>query len=152
MEELYLYIAERLANEVPGLVTIDEDTGQLIETGDQYPVLFPCALINVADIQWESDKYASEQRGDVTVTVKNAFSCYEDTHLSSQPSRDGFVRLKERNRMHKKICKALHRYNFDQDTMSELRRLSTRCYTLFGNVKVYESTFALKITEDLFDD
>ena len=105
MEELYLYIAERLANEVPGLVTIDEDTGQLIETGDQYPVLFPCALINVADIQWESDKYASEQRGDVTVTVKNAFSCYEDTHLSSQPSRDGFVRLKERNRMHKKICK-----------------------------------------------
>lgn len=38
MEELYLRIADRLQNNVEGLTLIDEDTGQLIESADGYPV------------------------------------------------------------------------------------------------------------------
>lgn len=145
MEELYLLIADRLKKTVPGLKTIDEDTGQLLETGDQYPVLFPCALVDVQSIDWNTDK-SFNQRGTLSVTIKHAFNCYEDTHFSSPV---GFDRLKERTTQHHTLCSALHCYNFMPKKMSSMIRAHSRNYTLLGRIKVYEVTFILKIEDSL---
>ena len=70
MEELYLRIADRLQNNVEGLTLIDEDTGQLYENADGYPVTFPCALVDVATVDWENFRGA-EQRGTARLSFQD---------------------------------------------------------------------------------
>jgi len=83
MEELYLKIAQRINQCVAGLSLVDEDYGQLIETSDGYPVTFPCVLINAMTVDWGAASNCGDQRGEAIVTIKLAFDCYEDTHLSA---------------------------------------------------------------------
>ena len=146
MEELYMLIAERLNAQMPSLALIDEDTGQLTETEDMYPVIFPCALIDVSTVDWSNDK-DFRQRGDAVITIKHAFDCHEDTHLSSARYQQ-FADLSARCGQHKQLCSALHRYCLCEN-VSPLQRIQSRHYTLYGRIKVYEVTFRCKIAEDL---
>ena len=146
MEELYLRIADRLQNNVEGLSLIDEDTGQLIESADGYPVTFPCALVDVSTVDWASCR-GTEQRGTAYITIKHAFDCHEDTHLSSYPYNQ-FEHLKRRSEQHRQLCSALHAYKFAVAT-SELQRTQSRHYTLYGRIKVYEVTFKVQVADNL---
>ena len=146
MEELYLRIADRLQNNVEGLTLIDEDTGQLIESADGYPVTFPCALVDVSTVDWTSCR-GTEQRGTANITIKHAFDCHEDTHLSSYPYNQ-FEHLKRRSEQHRQLCSALHASKFAVAT-SELQRTQSRHYTLYGRIKVYEVTFKVQVADDL---
>lgn len=146
MEELYLRIADRLQNNVEGLTLIDEDTGQLIESADGYPVTFPCALVDVSTVDWASCR-GTEQRGTAFITIKHAFDCHEDTHLSSY-SYNQFEHLKCRSEQHRQLCSALHAYKFAVAT-SELQRTQSRHYTLYGRIKVYEVTFKVQVADNL---
>ena len=146
MEELYLRIADRLQNTVEGLTLIDEDTGQLIESADGYPVTFPCALVDVSTVDWASCR-GTEQRGTAYITIKHAFDCHEDTHLSSY-SYNQFEHLKCRSEQHRQLCSALHAYKFAVAT-SELQRTQSRHYTLYGRIKVYEVTFKVQVADNL---
>lgn len=146
MEELYLRIADRLQNNVEGLTLIDEDTGQLIESADGYPVTFPCALVDVSTVDWASCR-GTDQRGTAYITIKHAFDCHEDTHLSSYPYNQ-FERQKRRSEQHRQLCSALHAYKFAVAT-SELQRTQSRHYTLYGRIKVYEVTFKVQVADNL---
>lgn len=49
----------------------------------------------------------------------------------------------------KKVVCALHGYCFGDD-VSAMQRTQAKAYPLAGRVKVYESTFNVNITEELF--
>lgn len=152
MEELYLNIADRLANIVPEIDHIDEDTGQLYpaqyDDRYEYPILFPCLLIDAATANWKSESLSKGQRGSVTVTLKLAFKCDEDSHYSSTERGNNFPQLRERLAVRKKVDGALHGWCFDGDFGPMLRRQS-RSYPLPGRVRVYETTFEVNMTETL---
>lgn len=143
MEDLYLKIAERLGQNIDGLSLIDEDYGQLTETEDGYPVTFPCALINAMTVDWDTTREGS-QRGEAVVTVKLAFDCYEDTHLSAGTTTE----LHRRNELDRRVVSALHCYKFGDD-YSPMMRTQSRQYTLYPMVKVYEQTFRVKVAAAL---
>lgn len=145
MEKFYLQIAERLEHEVENLTTIDEDTGQLTEPEAGYPVLFPCALIDISTIDWTVDnRYGL--RGTATVTVRHAFDCTEDTHYSSRKYQQ-FAGLDARVRQHRQLLQALHGWSPGDTT--RLVCTQSRQYTLFGRIKVYEETFVMRLSDNL---
>lgn len=153
MEELYLRIAERLRSEVPELDHIDEDTGQLYpEQYDDrysYPVLFPCCLIDAATVDFGGEKQPYAQRGTATVTLKVAFKCDEDSHYTSAENGNDFSQLKKRMEINRKVVHALHGYQFDGSDMSPMFRTQARSYSLPGQVRVYETTITLRLTDRL---
>jgi hypothetical protein len=146
MEDLYLSIARRVQQRVDGLSMVDEDTGQLTESEDGYPVTFPCVLIDASTIDWQSDRDA-HQRGTAYITIKHAFDCYEDTHLRTGADLT-YEKLSERCRQHRQLCAALHGYQF-ASALSPMLRTQSRHYTLYGRIKVYETTFSVKVAEAL---
>ena len=152
MEDLYLKIAARLHALIPELDHIDEDTGQLypVQYDDryEYPILFPCLLIDASLVDWKDEKIVGMQRGTAAVTLKLAFRMDEDTHFEPSSFND-FGQLKERRRIERMVAGALHCYKLD-DGMSPLYRTQCRSYSQPGRVRVTEMTFRVNVTEKLF--
>ena len=84
----------------------------------------------------------------MTVTLKLAFRCDEDSHYSSTERGNEFPQLKNRLNIRKKVVKALHGWCFEGDYGPMLRKQS-RSYSLPGRVRVYEAAFDVNMTEDL---
>ena len=106
METIYFKIAERINQCLTGIALIDEDTGQLQPAeGDAYPLTFPCVLISIPTIDWSTTSNGA-QVGEAFFTVKLAFDCYDDIHLSSDPW-PSIVARDEKNTL---LCLALPRH------------------------------------------
>lgn len=152
MEEIYLEIAKIIRQEVPELDHIDEDTGQLypVQYDDryEYPVLFPCLLIDAATIDWKAERQTDFQRGNASVILKLAFKCDEDSHYSSSEYGNSFCQMKERQDICRKVVSALHGKTL-KPAMSPLLRTQTRNYSIPGRVRIYEMTFAVNVAEAL---
>lgn len=152
MEDLYLKIAERLRLQVPELDHIDEDTGQLYpaqyDDRYEYPILFPCCLIDAATVDFKDEKSPLSQRGTATIILKTAFKCDEDSHFSSSEHGNGFTQLRRRQAINRKVVHALHGYCFGNG-MSPMFRIQARSYSLPGRVKVYETTIKVNVTDSL---
>lgn len=82
MERIIVSIQERLKNKVLELQTIDEDFGQLETDEDTYPVLFPCALISVESVLWQTLP-KNVQMGKALVRITVTVDSYDDTHQGS---------------------------------------------------------------------
>ena len=151
MEDLYLKIAERIREAVPEIDHIDEDTGQLypVQYDDryEYPILFPCLLIDASTIDWKAEKIGNMQRGTATVTLRLAFRVDEDTHFEPSSFND-FEQLRLRKHIEHRVVSALHCYCLDE-RMSAMYRTQSRSYSQPGRVRVYESTFQVNVTERL---
>lgn len=140
--DLQTHIAEKLGNEIS---LIDEDYGQLeaLQNGeDQYPVTFPCVLIGMPTVQWRDLKSAS-QLGTLSLTVRLAFDCYDDTHYGSTQQQAAAGRMTLSNRLN--AC--INGWKFNGCARS-MRRLRTQCYSLPRGIKVYEHTYETEV-EDL---
>lgn len=152
MEELYLKIAQRLHAAVPEIDHIDEDTGQLYpaqyDDRYEYPILFPCLLVDASTTDWKAENQYPKQRGTATVTIKLAFKCDEDSHYSSGEHGNDFRQLRFRQATNKEAVSALHGYCFGDD-FGPMQRRQSRSYSLPGRVRVYETTFALNVAETL---
>ena len=57
MKEILLTVMQRLKEQVPDLAYIAEDWGQMDYYNDAPPVKFPCALISVNRISFESETW-----------------------------------------------------------------------------------------------
>lgn len=151
MEDLYLKIAARLHELVPEIDHIDEDTGQLypVQEDDryEYPILFPCLLIDAATVDWKEEQISDTQRGTATVVLKLAFRVDEDTHITSALD-NSFGQLHFRKEIESRVVKALHRWKFSKD-YSPMLRTQTRSYSQPGRVKVSEIYFRVNVTERL---
>lgn len=144
MEEVFISIMERIAQEMPELSLIDEDYGQL-EMGadeDHYPVTFPCVLIGNADSNWEDFGYGV-QKSLSTVTVRLAMDCYDDTSHASGT----YDRVRGRQQMASRLYLALQGFECSEYA-SPLVRIKSREYPLPGYIKVFEVAFSFSIHDE----
>ena len=153
MEDLYLKIARRIRETIPEIDHIDEDTGQLypVQYDDryEYPILFPCLLIDASTIDWKDEKTVGQQRGTATVILRLAFRVDEDTHFEPSSFND-FEQLRRRKDIESQVVGALHCFCFGKN-MSAMYRTQSRSYSQPGRVRVYESTFRVNVTDRLLE-
>ena len=144
METLFNDLQKHLAENFGERISlIDEDYGQLeaLQSGeDQYPVTFPCILIGMPQVDWRNLK-PDLQQGTLSLTVRLAFDCYDDTHYGSTTTE----RISERSALRAKVHKLLQGYRVDDVT--ELIRTNSRFYTWDHGIKVYEQTYTGVVTE-----
>ena len=138
MEHLFNIIQTAIAEGMPGLTLVDEDYGQLQTNEETYPVTFPCVLIGVQGIDWQTitDDY---QRGTATIVTKLCIDCYDDTHYTSGTADKVSERIGQFKQLHD-IVRLL-----ESDNATPLERTSSRWNSLPGAIKEYESTYECMI-------
>lgn len=136
MDELYLKIMQHIAAAMPQLSLVDEDYGQLETQEDTYPVTFPCVLVGNMSGDWKDLGYSGAQEGTVTLTVRLAIDCYDDTHIGSTQEQ----RIAGRQEQARQLHKALQTRRFVND-MGPLSRVKSQDYALPHGIKVYEQTY-----------
>lgn len=141
MEHLFNTIQTAIADGMPDLTLVDEDYGQLQTDEETYPVTFPCVLIGIDGIGWETvcDDY---QRGTATFTVKLCIDCYDDTHYTSGTAGKVAERIARFKQLHDIVR------HVDPENATPLERTSSRWYSLPGAIKVYESTYECIVDEE----
>ena len=143
MDEVFVNIMSRIGVAMPELSLIDEDYGQLemAAEDDTYPVTYPCVLIGNAEAGWE-DLTGDAQRGRATLTVRLAVDCYHDTHYTSGT----YDHVREHYALLRKLYKQLRKFR-PADGATALTRTQSREITLPHGIKVYEMTFAFRISD-----
>ena len=136
MDELLLKIMQHIAAAMPELTLVDEYYGQLETQDDTYPITFPCVLVGDMTGDWKDLGYSGAQEGTVTLTVRLAIDCYDDTHIGGT-QEDAIT---ERQQMARKLYKALQMQRFVKD-MGPLSRIKSQDYTIAHGIKVYEQTY-----------
>lgn len=141
MEDLFNLIQTAIAEKMPFLTLVDEDYGQLQTNEDTYPVTFPCVLINMEDIRWETitEDY---QRETASIVIRLCIDCYDDTHYTSGTAGKVADRITMFKQLHD-IVRSLEPAN-----ALPLERQSSRWFSLPGAIKVYESTYETIIDEE----
>ncbi len=136
MDKIIIALMEQIKTALPELSYIDEDFGQL-ETyaGESNPVTFPCALVEVEEINW-NELSPVEQSGSVNVAIRLVIDCYDDTHYGSGTED----KIKERYAMCKRLHKSLQGVAIDP-RMDYMTRVKSKNYTLGGGLKLYESNY-----------
>lgn len=146
MEQIFSNIINHIHSQIPELQTIDEDLGQLDildqEDTDSYPVIFPAVLIDIQGAQW-SNMRGKNQKGTLSLRVRLAIDCYDDTHFYD-PSTSA-VKIKERAELLHTLHKSLQCFRPLGD--GELIRTASAFFTAAHNVKVYEQTYTLALTD-----
>jgi hypothetical protein len=144
MKHIFNDITERLASEVPELKWIDEDTGQLEGYAERPPVLFPCALVDFDDADYE-DLADKMQTADANVQVRIAFNTvYPTNHVTP-----ALVKAKalERHDLVDKIVAVLHGWGGEKfTTLSRTKRKSEKRN---DNLKVYMINFKFGFEETI---
>lgn len=135
MEDIFLAIQERIAQMLPQVPLVDEDTGQLQTDEDTYPITFPCVLIGDIEAEW-MDIGLGTQKGNCAITVKLAIDCYDDTHYSSGTAS----KMADRLAMNRELYKSLQGFRNSRE-MGCLKRVKSVDYSLPHLIKVYETTF-----------
>lgn len=136
MDELLLKIMQHIAAAMPELTLVDEYYGQLETQDDTYPVTFPCVLVGDMTGDWKDLGYSGAQEGTVTLTVRLAIDCYDDTHIGSA-QEDAIT---ERQQMARKLYKTLQMQRFVKD-MGPLSRIKSQDYTIAHGIKVHEQIY-----------
>jgi len=152
METLFLSIQTRIAETMPELSLIDEDYGQLTTSEDTDPVTFPCALIQIEEIDWQ-ELAADKQKGTASIRVKLAIDCYDNTRFTSGTADKAVDRMMMYKKMHRQLNH--FRGGILKDTKGEiidkhflpLKRLKSVFYSLPGGIKVYEAVYTCTILE-----
>lgn len=145
METIFNDLQKHLAENFGERITlIDEDYGQLEalqSSEDQYPVTFPCILIGLPQVDWRNLK-PDLQQGTLSLTVRLAFDCYDDTHYGSTQEHHATERMD----MAKELNTYIHGWRFEGSS-SPMQRTTTAQATYPGGIKVYSHTYTTKVEE-----
>jgi hypothetical protein len=139
MNEILLAITTRIAQQVPTLQTIDIDWGQLDEDAEKYPVMFPCALVDVPTIDHEKTM-VKIQPGMANITVKVGIQIAEDTYYGSNDVTKALNRLKTAA----EVNQALRLW--ESDGFGNLERVKTSCYNRYG-IKIVEYVYEAAVVD-----
>lgn len=148
MEHLLFHLTQHIAESVPLLQMVDEDYGQL-EALDQtdretYPLLFPCALVELTEVQW-SFIQGNSQKGEARFRVRLLIDCYDDTHIGSTTS----FAILERDDLRRSLDACLQGFHPQKllGAGSACRERSV-FFTFNHGIKVYETHYSLTLSED----
>jgi len=144
MEYLLSNLVAHIAREMPELILVDEDYGQLEaldnEQLDMYPLTYPAVLIDLPGTEW-TDTGDVAQRGTCEVRVRLILDCYDDTHAGSQTTD----RIMQREEKRKALHALLQGYRPSSE--GALIRARSRFFTFNHGIKVYEATYTCAIVE-----
>lgn len=163
MELLFLSIQKQLSDNLPEMALIDEDYGQLNldSEEDTYPVVFPCLLISVREVADWKNLAGASQRGEVTIDIKLAIDCYEDTHyipampdeLKARFASKAAERIQLCNKVHKTLQNFSGKIIQDENGaaldgyFSPLKRTASVFYSMPHKIKVYQQTYKTTIMD-----
>lgn len=148
MEHLLFHLTQHIAESVPQLQMVDEDYGQL-EALDQtdretYPLLFPCALVELTEVQW-SFIQGNSQKGEARFRVRLLIDCYDDTHIGSTTS----FAILERDDLRRSVDVCLQGHHLrDEQASGNICRERSTYFTTSHGIKVYETHYSLTLSED----
>lgn len=92
MKQLFIELQGRLAS-LQSLKHVDEDWGQLDTFGNKPPVKFPCALLNLGDVNW-SNMGQLKQIGQARITITFAdYKLVNTSDLAPQRQKDAAFSL-----------------------------------------------------------
>ncbi len=142
METIIKSIEEKLRAQVPELKWIDQDFGQL--ELENPPVNFPCALIDVQEVDWENTTQL-DQQGDTLVNIRIAFRVYDRSNIHTPTP------LRQRAVAHfsvlKKIKKHLHGAEDAEANYNSLKCIKTR-----RNKTIDPRVYTMSFNTTLFDN
>ena len=81
MKELLEQIMKRIQSQVPSLRWIDMNMGQM--DTENPPVDYPCALVDITNVDWTTMMNGGQQRGKATVEVELYFVVRQPTNTSA---------------------------------------------------------------------
>ena len=141
-KKLFTGICDYLASQVPDILWIDEDTGQL-ESEERPPVAFPCCLI---DIQYPecATGIAGSQRIRAQIQVRLAFNCCASTN-SRVPEA---IREKALSRLDivESVHNALQWWAMNRE-INPLKRLNASTERRMDGLKVYVMTYDTQFSD-----
>lgn len=147
MEQLFNDLQKQIAAKMGiDISLIDEDCGQLedrVSGDDQYPVTYPCVLINIPETSWDNLR-GDLQNGKTTVITRLAIDCYDDTHYGSAQEHTAAQRLA----LSRRLNACLHGWTFEGCTTVLIRRIS-RQFSLPGGIKVYETEYTTTVADTI---
>lgn len=148
MEQLLLDLIGLISNNMPQLLTVDEDYGQLEfideDDRDTYPLTFPAVLIDAPSTEW-SDVSDLAQQGTCQLRVRLIIDCYDDTHAGSHTTD----RISQRNEMRLQLHQLLQ--GFRPEGQKALIRTQSKFFTFNHGIKVYESIYTCAVTESVME-
>lgn len=142
--EIFIALCDYLSKEVPELLWIDEDEGQLnIQTGERPAVGFPCCLVDICYPSCQ-DENETEQLVSVTITLKLAFRPNGETNNKAPTA----VRRKalERLYMVDKVQNCMQGWTADE-RISPVSRKSAKGTVTPSGIKVYTVVYHTTFTE-----
>ena len=146
MEYLLSNMVAHIAREMPELILVDEDYGQLENLDDDgrqmYPITYPAVLIEPSRVDW-SHLEGDSQKGEATLRVRLIIDCYDDTHSGSGTE----FSIKEREELRYKLHSLLEGYRPLDD--GGLMRTQSTFFTFNHGIKVYESIYTCTVTEQM---
>lgn len=144
MEYLLSNMVNYIAEQMPEIMLVDEDYGQLENLDDDgtqmYPLTYPAVIIEPNRVDWEHIK-GNSQKGEATLRVRLICDCYDDTH-SGSTTRDY---IRQREELRRKLHSILEGYRPLGD--GGLMRKSSTFFTFKHGIKVYESVYTCTVTE-----
>ena len=152
METLFNQIQEWIAEGISWLGgNIDEDYGQLDmlyrddEDSDTYPLTFPLVLVDLPEARWDTfgGALGKVQKGSLTVRVRLALDCYDDTHYTSTTAGRAEERAAMVHELH-----SLLQGRMPEGGTSPLNRTASRMRTMARGIKVYEQEYECHVWED----
>lgn len=119
MDKIIEAITGRLAEQVPELTWIDTDLGQL--AFEEPPVDYPCALIDVSNIDYSSYQQ-NTQKALVEIDINLAFTVFSQSDFTAPEH------IKEQAAEHYKIVRKVYQalQGFETPNFSKLNRTSLK--------------------------
>ncbi len=136
MFNIYKQIADRLRANIPGLKTIDADTGQLADPEKAYPLLFPAVLIDLDNIDW-STLGNKMQSGKSNIAITVAVLPVNQSHQDS-PTIEGFVEQME----------IINQVYAVLESFIGLNRIKTFRQKRYDTIQAYTHIFTNKLTDN----
>lgn len=136
MKEILLAIMNRLKAEVPDLAYIAEDWGQMDYYNDTPPVKFPCALVSVGGVDFESQTLQTRwAKMRILIRVADAPAVSGTMAAPKSYCERAFAILD----LMDDIGRCL--YGFGGDTFNELEQLAITRYEREDAIREYAMTF-----------
>lgn len=143
MDILIQDIQNRLSAEVPDLKYIDEDWGQLDDYSPNFPVKWPCALIDISQVQY-SNAGKTAQLGEAAITITIA-----DMKLLNSSSKAPANQKAERAtylQLIKKVHAKLHGWS-GHSHYSKLIRTTFKRFKRDDGVRQHQITYTCRIED-----
>jgi hypothetical protein len=141
MKNIVLSVQQQLISEVPELLYIDKDWGQL--NYEQPPVKFPCALIDISSADYTQFSASKQQRAKAVIEITVVNRNLVPTSASSSRKEDGYKIFD----IIEKIHGALQRFYDDDKSFTPLVRTGFAKQRTEAAAEVYVMYYQTTYTE-----